>query len=194
MISINQIQFQRQTKYSFIFNQSFFSNELIRLNVIFNQSFHNQIVNKSQHESKSTMSNVVILTSSLSILKKTKMKNYHIDDENNDRNFFSSVICILSTQKSYLITIMIAQNVKNKQKTNQATTTSFFEIKKSKFRLNSSTKISKKNVKYVFNAKNQNDDEKNKKNQKSKKMNISKNEIDNDEFTFIYQSISQSTF
>ena len=46
----------------------------------------------------------------------------------------------------------------------------------------------------MFNAKNQNDDEKNKKIQKSKKMNISKNEIDNDEFTFIYQSISQSTF
>ena len=68
-----------------------------------------------------------------------------------------------------MITIIIAQNVKNKQKINQATTISFFEIKKSKFRLNSSIKISKKNVKYVFNAKNQNDDEKNKKNKKSKK-------------------------
>ena len=56
MISINQIQFQRQTKYSFAFNQSFFSNELIRLNVIFNQSFYSQIVNKSQYEFKSTMS------------------------------------------------------------------------------------------------------------------------------------------
>ena len=194
MISINQIQFQRQTRYSFVSNQSFFSNELIRLNAIFNQSFHSQIVNKSQHESKSTMSNVVILTSSLSILKKIKMKNYHIDDENNDRNFFSSMICILSTQKSYLITIMTAQNAKSKQKTNQTTTISFFEIKKSKFRLNSSAKISKKSVKYVFNAKNQNDDEKNKKIQKSKKMNISRNEIDNDEFTFIYQSTSQSIF
>ena len=192
MISINQIQFQRQTKYSFAFNQSFFSNELIRLNAIFNQSFHSQTVNKSQHEFRSTMSNVVILALSLSILKRTKVKNYHIDDENNNRNFFSSMICILSTQKLYLITVMTAQNVKSKQKTNQTTTISFFEIKKSKFRLNSSTKISKKNVKYVFNAKNQNDDEKNKKIQKSKKMNISRNEIDNDEFTFIYQQISQS--
>ena len=179
---------------SFIFNQSFFSNELIRLSEKSNQSFYDQIVNKSQYEFKSTMSNVVILTSSLSILKKIKIKNYNIENENNDRIFFSSIVCILSTQKSYLITIMIAQNVKNKQKINQTTTISFFEIKKSKFRLNSSTKISKKNVKYVFNAKNQNDDEKNKKIQKSKKMNISKNEIDNDEFTFIYQSISQSTF
>ena len=194
VISINQIQFQRQTKYSFASNQSFFSSELTRLSVIFNQSFHSQAVNKSQHEFRSTMSNVVTLASSLSILKRIKMKNYHIDDENNDRNFFSSMICILSTQKSYLITIMIAQNAKNKQKTNQTTTTSFFEIKKSKFRLNSSIKISKKSVKYVFNAKNQNDDEKNKKNQKSKKMNISRNEIDNDEFTFIYQSTSQSIF